>query len=183
MLPSCTASILEQYEIYGIDIRGPTQRGACGIWSRSSQTRMHRAFLQSRFMSMLCIIYSMHVWCIQNVVIFYSFCPFVQQTISADYRRPGRPRGSRDRAPRSRLAKQDAAIRHIDTSLDGQGSRALELCCHDRTQVFEETAAQTACESRLSSVSEQYSRCSTPPVPISTDSAQDDPFHADWPFW
>ena len=43
-----TVSQPGRYEIYGIDNHGPTQRGTCGIWSRSSELRMS-ACQQSSF--------------------------------------------------------------------------------------------------------------------------------------
>ena len=55
------------------------------------------------------------------------FWHFVQLESLADYRRPGRPKGSRDRTPRKTNAKHGAAIRHMDSSVDQQGSTALKL--------------------------------------------------------
>jgi hypothetical protein len=101
----------------------------------------------------------------------------VQQDVPAEYRRPGRPKGSRDRAPRTKNTKR-VSIRHIDSSLDE--SRALELRTGDQTNVFEnkEVVKEMSCNS----ASQECSN-SGKTVPFFIESFQDDPFRADWPFW
>ena len=102
-----------------------------------------------------------------------------------EFRRPGRPKGSRDKAPRKANAKANAkaipSIMHIDSPVDEEN--ALVRCGEDRIQIFEEIEA--AEQTTHSSVSQENDKaCSTSTVHFTTESVQhDDPFHADWEFW
>ena len=112
------------------------------------------------------------------------FWHFVQLESRADYRRPGRPKGSRDRAPRKTNAKHGAAIRHMDSSFDQQGSTALQLRPFDdeRIHVLEEKEASV--QMAYTGVSQHCPNCSsTARNPFLTESVQSDPFHGDWSYW
>jgi hypothetical protein len=103
----------------------------------------------------------------------------MQQDISADYRRPGRPKGSRDRIPRKKISKNDASIRHNDSLLDEEGCADLKPCGGDRTHGIEEI--ETAEEMEYANMRVDCTSAET--VSFIAESAKDDPFHADWPFW
>ena len=110
------------------------------------------------------------------------FLSFGQQDSSADFRRPGRPKGSRDKVPRKTNTKHDAAIRYKDSSLNQGGSTDLKQCGDDMVHVFEEkkNAEQTA-----NTIVNQHCTRSAPFLTgsVQSDSLQSDPFHADWAYW
>jgi hypothetical protein len=92
----------------------------------------------------------------------------------ADYRRPGRPKGSRDRVPRKNAAKRTESIRHtVGSSMEMKGSTGLDLCCDGKIHIIEEmvTAENHAAY-------QDCTICITPQTIL-----QNDPFYADWTYW
>ncbi len=174
MSPSYMASLPGRYEIFGIDNHGPTQQGTCGIWStwsRSPMLKIELAWLKPRFCFLSYDIFSHGSCSHYGNLNFY----FAQQDSSAEYRRPGRPKGSRDRVPRKNNAKLAASIGPIDNCVGMEGSTALELCgdgrmlgCKDQEMV-EKTSDRA-------SYQESVNCRSTQPIP------QKDSSHADWTY-
>jgi hypothetical protein len=100
----------------------------------------------------------------------------MQQDMLADYRRPGRPKGSRDRVPRKHTANHAVSISNIHSSMEIKGSTALEPFWDGRIHIIEEL--EIAEQTPDNSLYQECLSCSSKqPIP------QNDPFHADWLFW
>jgi hypothetical protein len=93
----------------------------------------------------------------------------------ADYRRPGRPKGSRDRVPRKNTAKRAASIRHIiDTSVEMEESIGFD-CCDGKIHIIEELETADN-KSGYPFYEELFSGITTKFTP------QNDPLYAEWTF-
>jgi hypothetical protein len=155
--------------IMGLGNKTPMVSGAAARRECSQHTN-DQGSASSFLSSLLCTVGEVGMLIIDIVLLFVQ-----QETSLANYRRPGRPKGSRDRAPRTKNAKRDAAIRHTDSSWDEKDNTTLELCCKEK---------ETAEETEHTNASQGYPSCrSNQTVPFFSDSVQNDPFHADWPFW